>query len=59
MEDFKIGDRVKPKEYPELKVKIIDTKPIPFVKNGIAIEKTMYILDWGGQYFAEEIELIK
>ena len=53
---FKIGDKIKPLKYPELKGEIIDTKPVPFVKDGIAIEKTLYILDWGGQYFADELD---
>lgn len=43
---LKIGDRVKSKKNPELKGTIVD------------IIDDLYILDWGGRYFYEELELI-
>lgn len=53
---FKIGDKVRPKNHPELKGKIVDMIDTPFVKDSILIEKTLYILDWGGRYFEDELD---
>lgn len=53
---FKIGDKVKAKRYPFLlNLKIVNIIKDPFPWSS---ERYLYITKSGGQWFAEELELI-
>lgn len=50
---FQIGDKVRSKAHPELAGEILK------IEYSNLTNRIMYILDWRGQYLAEELELNK